>query len=105
MIKHTNRAIPTPMPACAPVDNPVLGLISATHDPLAPVLIADGAFVPLAQYNPVPEFVQVSPLSQQPPPMEEGQLNCRVVQPLGTIDTSVVGTRAVETHWLPLVHE
>jgi hypothetical protein len=100
--------MPTPMPALAPVDNPVSGFASViplTNDPLAPVLIADGAVVPLAQYNPVPEFVQVAPLSQQPPPIEAAQLNCPVVQPLGTIDTSVVGATEVETHPLPLVQE
>jgi len=96
------------MPALAPVDNPVFGFVSVippTNDPLAPVLIADGADVPLAQYNPVPEFVQVAPLSQQPPPIEAEQLNCPVVQPGGTIDTSVVGATEVEVHPLPLIQE
>jgi hypothetical protein len=101
--------MPTPMPAFAPVDNPVSGLVCAiplTNDPLAPVLIADSALVPLAQYNPVPKFVQVKPLSQQPPPIEAAQLNCPVVQPLGTIDTSVVGAAdGVETHACPLEQE
>jgi hypothetical protein len=101
MIKHTNRAIPTPTPACAPVDNPVLGPISTI--PLAPVIIADGALVPLAQNRPVPELVHVAPLPQHPPPMEEGQLNCPAAQPLGTIETRVVGGTDVEMHAL-VVH-
>lgn len=103
MTRHTTIAMPTPMPALALVDNPVSGLVSViplTSDPLAPVLTADGVIVPLAQYNPVPELVQVASLSQQPPPIEEGQLNCPVVQPLGTIETSVVGATDVETHAL-----
>jgi hypothetical protein len=96
-------AMPTPMAALAPVDNPISGLVSVIpliNDPSGPVLLADGASVPLAQNNPVPEFVQVAPLLQHPPPMEEGQLNCPVVQPLGTIDTRVVGATAVERHAL-----
>jgi hypothetical protein len=99
--------MPTPMPAFAPVDNPVSGFVSVIpliNDPFGPVLIAGSEFVPLAQNNPVPELVQVASLLQHPPPIEEGQLNCPVVQPLGTIDTSVVGATAVEMHAL-VVHE
>jgi len=66
--------------------------------------MADGALVLLAHNSSVPEFVQIAPMSQHPPPIEEGQLYCPAVQPLGTIGTSVVGDTAVETHAL-VVHE
>lgn len=52
MIKHTNVAMPIPMPVLAPVDNPESGLvwvIPLTSVPFGPVLIADGAVVLLAQ--------------------------------------------------------
>jgi hypothetical protein len=100
--------MPTPIPALAPVDSPESGLVSViplTSEPSGPVLIADGADVPLAQYKRLPEFVQIEPVLQQPPPRVEAQLNCPVVQPLGRTWTSVVGATDVETHWLLLAHE
>jgi hypothetical protein len=99
--------MPTPMPAFAPVDNPALGLVSVIpliNDPSGPVLIADGAAVPLPQYSPESEMMQVAPVLQQPPPNEVGQLNCPAEQPLGTIGTSVVGATTVDKHEL-VVHE
>ncbi len=79
-------------------------MIPLANVPSEPVLIADGAVVPLAQRSVVSEDVHAAPLLQHPPPIEEAQLNWPVVHPLGTIDTSVVGAAIVEAHWL-FVHE